>query len=303
MEAEGWVADGLVTAEQVDALLARYADASSPGGEARSVSVITSALYATAGILIGASSVALVYVEHEWRHSTGSLLGAAVLLAVTAAVLRSSRPRAWLLADAGFVGALVPLSFAPLVQDQQLAASVAALVLPVALVVWRRGSPFVVPLGVIAASIGGGCAANAWFPHAARSAYAAWAVLQLALVVGVVVLDRSLKKRESTTAGALAVVAAAISLLVYLLDANILDGGSRAVETELGLAMLAMTIAGGVVRHRGVVIGAGAVLGMDAIAFAFDVGGILTGTIALAATAGLLVWQAEFLRRYFRENQ
>lgn len=301
-EAQGWVDDGLVTAEQVGALLARYAEVPGSREDALSVGVMSAALYATAGVLIGAAGVALVYVEDEWRHSNGRLLGVALLIAVAAVVVRFSRPRAWLLADAGFVGALVPLSFAPLVQDREPGSSVAALALPVVLAVWRRDSPFVPPLGVIAASIGAGCTANSLVPLDDR-AHAAWVVLQLAIVVGVVALDRFMKKKESTLAGALAVIGAAIALLVYLLDANVLGGGSKGVEVALGLVMLVMTFAGGAVRHRGVVIGAGAVLGVDAIAFAFDVGGVLTGTIALAATAVLLIWQAEFLRRYFRENR
>jgi hypothetical protein len=298
-EADGWVEDGVVSPEQVKALLERYAALDDPAGPG-AVSGMAAALYATAGVLIGAAGVALVYVGSEWRHSTWPLVAVAASLAVAAAVLRFARPAAWLLADAIFVGALVPLAFAPVVESPQTGPAIGALVLPVAFAVWRRNGPFAIPVALIAASIGAACTSSALAPNDELTAHGAFMGFQLLLLIGVVVLDR-VRGKESAAAGALAVVGMTVALLVRLLDSPG-DSSSRGIEVSLGLAALVMTFAGGVVRHRGVTVGACGVLGLDAIAFAFDLGGVLTGTIVLAATAGLLIWQAEFLRRYFRQG-
>jgi hypothetical protein len=295
VEALGWVEDGLLTAEQAGAIRARYADvAGLPAGEGP-VSKTSAALYGTAGVLIGAASVALFYVENEWPRSAGPLLGATALLAIAAGGLRFARPRAWLLADAGFIGALVPFSVAPFVDERNPLLSIATLIVPLALALWRRASPFVFPLAIVASSVGAAATGLVCFP---REDGVVWVVLQLGLVAGVVALDRLSKTRESTAAGVVAVFAAAISLLIYFKDTEWLGGGFRSAEVAVGLVMLAMALAGGSLRHRGTVIGACVALGLDAIVFAFDVGGLLTGTIALAATAGLLIWQAELVRRY-----
>lgn len=70
-----------------------------------------------------------------------------------------------------------------------------------------------------------------------------------------------------------------------------------APEVFLGLALLVLLGVGIVVRQRGVVFAAGAALTVDAIVFAFNVGGPTTGLVVLLALAVGLITAATLLRR------
>jgi hypothetical protein len=50
-------------------------------------------------------------------------------------------------------------------------------------------------------------------------------------------------------------------------------------------------------REKGLIFGAGLVLVVDALVFAFDIGGYFTGVVLLLAIAGAILWKATKGRR------
>ena len=134
--------------------------------------------------------------------------------------------------------------------------------------------------------------------HLPESAGIVWPLAQLTLLAVVLALERAVHDEDRVAPAAVGVVALALGFLALLVDTLEVASSERA-ELALGGAMLAVLVAGLLLRHRGIVVGAAVALCVDAIVFAFDLGGFLTGTGILVALAAALAWQAENLRGYF----
>ncbi|HEX2021512.1 MAG TPA: hypothetical protein VHH36_02285 [Candidatus Thermoplasmatota archaeon] len=83
---------------------------------------------------------------------------------------------------------------------------------------------------------------------------------------------------------------------VWQLEGDLALQGAFAVYLGLLLGV------GILLGDRGLVAGSAAGLTIDAVAFAFELGGAGTAVVFLLILGGLLVWQAEFLRNYFRRR-
>lgn len=303
LEAEGWVEEGVVSREQADRLRARYAPLlSRPGRYAAhdratdraTGGLLAEFLYALAGVLVGAATLVLIAVGLDMTDSPGLFAAAGGLLLAAGVLvhLRTARP---LVADALLAAGLVPLTVASFPGGDDLFGAL-AMVAALALLLWRRDVTFLPSLAVVAFSVG---AAATFFELFEQGENTAWFLAQASLLVGVVASDRLLRGADSALAASLAVGGVVFAFVLFL-DEQAPALSSEGVELALGLLMLGVLAAGVALRHRGLAVGAAIVLGVDAIVFAFDVGGVLLGTGILLALAGLLVWQAEFLKGYLR---
>lgn len=302
LEAEGWVDDGVVTREQADRLRLRYAALLSQPGRYRATAtvgarapagVLSEFLYGLAGILLGAAAIVVLVVGLDVGEATTPFLVTGLLLMAGGAGLRFATTKAPL-ADAVLAAGLVPLTVAAFPDGGEYVLPF-TLGAPLALLFWRRDATFLPSLAVVAFSV---AAAASFFKLFEGTAEVPWLLAQLALLGGIVASDRLLRHRDSALAAGLAVAAFALAFVMFL-DETDLATSSEASELVLGVVMLVVLGVGVAIRHRGLVVGAAAVVGIDAIVFAFDVGGVLLGVGILVALAGVLVWQAETLKRYF----
>lgn len=301
LEAEAWVEEGVVSRAQADALRSRYATVlSQPGryvptpraGDRASGGLLAEFLYALAGVLVGAAALVVLVVGLATEEPAAfAIVGAALIAAGLIVHLRWERR---LVGDALLAAGLVPLTMASFPGGDDLYGAL-AMVAAVALLLWRRDVTFLPSLAVVAFTIG---AAATFFELFERGEDLAWFLAQTALLVGVVAGDRMLRGADSALAAALAVGAVAIPFTLLLDEQASMT--SELAEISLGGLMLGALAVGVWLRHRGVAVGSAIVLGGDAVVFAFDVGGVLLGTGILLALAGVLVWQAEFLKRYLR---
>lgn len=299
-----WVDEGIIEEEQGQAILERH----EAGGPDRSTDRdwASSLLYATAGILLGAAALALVLVGIDPEEPLGWLLAAGGLLAGTGLVLDRVLPGRRLLGEAVLGASLVPLAVASGdgSGDWLLLSAAAGLGVPAAYLVWKREQAFLPTLSVVgfavAAFISSWSIANeAGWSDGTASVLAA--TLVLVLLAGVVLVDRVLRAEDAVVPAALATTALAIGLVPFLLEGMELQE-SETVELALGGLMLIVFFLGLALKHRGMVIGASTAVALDAIVFAFDVGGVWLGVGTLLGLAAVLVWQAEALRGWFAEE-
>jgi peptidoglycan/LPS O-acetylase OafA/YrhL len=100
--------------------------------------------------------------------------------------------------------------------------------------------------------------------------------------------------------GFVATAAWAIALAVFSVDTVQLDFEGSA-ELVVGVALLAVLAAAVGLREKGAVIAAAVGVAIDAIAFAFDVGGEWAGFITIVAVAVALLTGAGYVKRFLRE--
>lgn len=98
---------------------------------------------------------------------------------------------------------------------------------------------------------------------------------------------------EAAAATTLAVAGAWLGFTFTVIEPSF-DAG---YEVVLGLALLVLLAVGILTRQRGVVFASAAALTVDAIVFAFDIGGPTTGLVVLLALAVGLITTATLLRR------
>lgn len=251
------------------------------------------------GLLVGAGLVALV-IFLDLQASAPYillLLGALLLAPAMVGAFRGSHPG---LVEAGLAGGLVPM-LVGVARSMDFPASDLVVPLLVAVVcigvvALRRGE------GASTLVAGGGFA---WTLAAAtvlrdRGTFgsAEQATLWfLSLCAFAVLLAVWRGKRWTEITLAVLVLPATIALVLLLQPYELAYLG-----TQLAIAVwLAPVLALGILfRSRGLVTGAAAGLTLDAIAFSFEVGGAGTAVVVLLALGGLLVWQAEAVRRYYR---
>ncbi|GEM_PF-5917838 len=296
-EIERWRAEGLLDEATYDRLRWRASGMPEEPEEDRA-SFGLQALQLVGGLLLGAAAVALMLVLHYQRDAGAILLDgiAAAALAGGLALQRAGGERQTGLADAACAAGLVAAGVAAFFPDERVtwAAWVGAALALVATFASRGRTP-VVALASVAFAVATG---RATMPFDASLLHAAWWVASAAYVG----LLLSLWRHEGWTSVALAaqVVPLTISVMRLLDDAGV----HGSVSTELGVgAFLALVLGVGIaLAERGLVAGAAAGLLIDAIVFAFDVGGAMTALLVLLALGGLLVWQAQVLRGWFRRR-
>lgn len=309
--ARQWGHEGLMPAASVAVLEQRHAAEARDDPEAETFGA--GVLYGLGGVLLGAAVFAfLVLLQDNGRLTYGQtedaapwlFLGWGALCAAGAFALDvlARKPR---LGDALHVAALVAVTASGFPKAETLPLGFLA-VLFAAGVLWYRRSRFLVPflalvaLNVAVASILFGRVARVADEEAALGLWLAYACAQLPLLV--------FASRRGTWPWPTFSLAAATLLLAGTFVGWYMDavdpswtGFDGDVEVFLAVLMAACLAAGLVLREKGVVLAAALAVAIDAIVFAFDVGEVVGGLLALLAVAGLLIWQAGNLRRYLRE--
>lgn len=302
-EVPGWVDDGLVSDAQAQRILERY-EGEDTGGAIASGDWVSSLLYGTAAVLLGAAAIALVFVGIDPDPKAPPLFAIGGVMALAGLALHLVKPERDLLVDALLAAALAPLAVGTFDPDVSTGGAVGfgvvAAATPVAYLLWRRGQPFLPTLSVIGFTAAAG---GTTFEVVANDADAAlvWMLIQAAFLAVLVGIDRVLRGEDAPTPIALGTLAMAGSVVPFLFETVDLSS-SETGELILGGVLLAVLGAGVGLRHRGLVLGAAVGVGIDAIVFAFDVGGVALGTGLLVGLAALLIWQAESLRGWIAET-
>lgn len=304
-EIPDWVDEGIVEPDQAQRILERYEDERRV--EATSTSDRTTALlYGTAAVLLGAAAIAFVEVGLGVTQDGAWLLGLGLAIGAAGGVLHRVAPDRDLLVDTLLAASMAPLATSTwTVTDPQapLLYAVPAIGVPAFLLVWRRRQPFVPPLAVIGFSVSAGAISFELLREAGISegtSAAIWMVLQVILVSGLVLVDRWLEDEDATAPVALSVLALAGSLIAFLVESVELQDG-QTIELVLGGLMTLVLVAGIPLQHRGLILGASIALGIDAIVFAFDVGGVFFGSALLLSLAIALIVQAETIKRWVEQ--
>lgn len=298
-----WRHEGVLDEATYATLRARYEaapDEDEPRDERASFGLL--ALQLVGGLLLGAAAVAAV-VFANLKETQGALALEAVALAALAggfALHRYGPAGREGLGDAALAASLVAATvggFFPPERDAWAALLAAAIALAATLL--SRGRSAIVALAGIAFSVA--TARAVVIPSDGSNDTLRHALWGLAVVAYAGLLV-GLWRRIPWTSVALAVLVAPFAMASAFLLRDLGVTNSVAVELALG-ALLALVLGLGIwLSERGLVAGAAAGLLIDAIAFAFDVGGAGTALVVLLALGGLLVWQAEFLRGYFRRR-
>lgn len=297
-EARAWAAEGLLAAESLATIEARYsADAArAPRDDER---LATLALYGVGGALLGAAAIALVvFLELDGSAVPYSFLALAVAF-VAAGFGVSYGLKNESLADALMVAGLVATGAmaASGVEWVPFLAPLALVAAPLLLGARRerRLVPFVASLEFYAGAAAT-IAAYDLQEDLATWTFLAMAAAWLAFVLGI---GRMIAARWRPEALAVATIGLVPGVVMFSIEILSLDFTGSA-ELVLGAVMLAILWAGIALKERGMVVGAAAVIAVDAIVYAFDIGGVLTGVGVLVVTAAVMLWQAERIRRYFR---
>lgn len=254
------------------------------------------------GLLVGAGLVALVVFFDIAEREAGWAMAALGALLLVPASLGAWRGAPHGLVEAGLAGALVPLSVgaATAMGQDDIVLPLLVAAVTVAITALRRGEGASVltaaasfTLAMAAATIGQErLLGEEVLPQR-------WAWLISLLAYAAFLLLWRTRTWVSVTLGLLvAPLAGAFAVILDAMDTLTSVGAELVMGAFLG-ALLAVGIA---LRVRGLVAGAAAALTIDALVFAFDVGGPGTAVVVLLALGGLLVWQAQFVRGYFRDR-
>ncbi|MFA5860208.1 MAG: hypothetical protein WDA16_00795 [Candidatus Thermoplasmatota archaeon] len=303
-ELDKWHGEGLISADHHATLRARsLADPSldAPAAPSRQERGTQAAnwLQLVGGLLLGAAMVALVsFLDMPTDQAPIALLalGAAAALGGITLYLRQRDARVGL-ADAALAAGLVALSVSPFIGDEA-GRSVYGLVtmgLAVGALLVRRGQGPLAVLSGAAFTLGSLAATRPeFFGNATDYAALEWWASLLGFSFVLLVFRR---ETWSNVASGLMMGPHAIAFIMWLDAAGL--RGSRNVELAVGgYFALALTL-GIWLGVRGLVAGAAAALTIDAVVFAYDLGGAGNALVLLLVLGGVLVWQAEFIRRYF----
>lgn len=308
--ARRWAREGLMPPSSLAALEARHAKGAAPEDPDRE-SFGASVLYALGGILLGAAVFAFLMlltengvVSYERSEDVAPWLFLAWgLLCFAGALLVDRVARKPRLGDALHVAALVAVTACgvPNADDLPLGFLAFAFALGVA---WDRRDRFMVPfLAVVAANVSVAVILFSRFGRfgVEHVAFTLWFLYALLQVLGLAVASRQAKWPWPTftlAAATLLVAGTFVGFWSDNVDWRPFDG---TIEAVLALLMGALLGAGLWLREKGMVLAAALAIAIDSIVFAFDVGELVGGLVAILAVAGLLIWQAGALRRYLRE--
>lgn len=311
--ARRWTQEGLMPPASLRAIEARHGAEAAAAADPQAESFGSGVLYALGGILLGCAAFALYVLVAEGGiagvedAAVASLLFLGWGLACSAAGVAidqlARRPR---LGDAFYVAALVAVTASgfPKAEDWPLGFVAMAFA---AAVLWYRRARFLVPflalvaLNVAIASVLFGRVARSADEEAAFTLWFFYAVAQLPLLLAASQRTRWPWPGVSLAAATLLVAG---TFLGYYFDvlSEALPTFDGAAEAYVALLMGTALAVGLWLREKGMVLAAALAIAIDAIVFAFDVGELAGGLVALLVVAGLLIWQAGALRRYLRED-
>lgn len=250
------------------------------------------------GLLLGAALVALVaFLNVAQDAAPGVMLAFGVIAlggGLALAILKGATRMG--LADAALATGLVPLGVASVLGPAHTMPvyGLAAAALAVAALMVRRGQGPIAVLSSVTYALGTFGAIGPELFGGAVGDRSAWLAALIAYSLLLLVY------RRETWSG----VAAGLLMLPHAFAfVNVLDAAgvrdSRTEELMLGAYFGAWVATGVWLNVRGLVAGAAGGLTIVAVVFAYDLGGAGPALVLLLVLGGVLVWQAEFVRRYF----
>lgn len=275
------------------------------GIAAGSTGLASGALQAVGGALLGAALVALtVFLDVPEGTSRAILFGGGLLFGAAGWLLMRAEGRDGI-ALAAHAAALVALTTAAFLGGSdrtdavgRAVAAVAAAIAVVLLVLRRNGSPLA-PVAVIAFALSFGNALyfDSLFEKGSASPWLGWGAL--AVLCAWLIVRRRDGWGDGWTEGALGILVIPLTVCFLGILASMgFEGGHS--ELPIG-AHLAAWLGLGIWQHsRGLVTAAAAGIAIDGVVFAFDLGGAITGTLVLLVLGGILIWQAEVVRRWLK---
>jgi hypothetical protein len=295
-EARRWADEGLIGRDVLSSLEARYGDTAAGASPAGFGAVV---LFGVGGTLLGGAGIAAVELlgfSSTWKAYLFALFAAAfAALGLTAA---SRRIHSEGLSDALLVAAIIhglAASVTSLDREARIPA-LACAALP-AVLFWKRRHRRLVPaassIAFFPAVAGGIQAVFSNFPWISSMLYGAATVSFLAMTLA---LGKRLAAPWRMEVLGIAALGAASAALVV--SQNMLHlSSSRSHELFLGAVMTGVLALGLTTREKGLSVAAGAVLVVDVVTYAFDVGGLFTGVVLLILLALIALAKAESVRR------
>lgn len=307
--ARQWAREGLLPPESLAAIEARHAaDAvEDPDRESFGASV----LYGLGGVLLGCAVFAFLVLLQDnagwdfqrvedvspWLFLAWGIVCSAAAFSVD---LVAKRPR---LGDALHVAALVAVTASGFPRADELYLGFLAVAFAAGITYYRRARfmvPFlaIVALNAAVASILFGRIGASGDTDVAFTIWFAYALVQVAILTAASRMTQWPWPTFTLAAATLLLAGSFIGFWSDMVEWRPFDGH---LEVFLALLMGATLAIGLVLREKGLVLASALVIAIDAVVFAFDVGEVIGGLLAILAVAGLLIWQAGALRRYLRE--
>lgn len=310
--ARQWAREGLLPPASLAALEQRHGAQAREADDPDRESFGSGVLYGLGGILLGAAIFA-VLVLLEDRGVIGRdrmddvapwlFLGWGALCAAGALLLDlvARKPR---LGDALHVAALLAVTAAAFPRGEDLPLHFVSLAYAFGILAYRR-TRFLVPfLALVAFNVAfAGLLWSEYLLQDEETLFTLWFVYAAAHLVALIAATRLPAWPWPTLALAGATLLLAGTFLGFFLDtvSERIDNWPGDVEVYLAFLMGAALATGLWLREKGMVLAAALVIAIDAVVFAFEVGDIVGGLVAILTVAGLLIWQAGALRRYLRE--
>jgi hypothetical protein len=305
--ADEWHKQRLLPSASLETLRARYSAAAAGTGE----SFGTGVLYGLGGVLLGAAAFALLFLLEEngiisdservapWLFLAWGLFWAAAAFSTDLGLRKLE------LGDAFHVAALVAITASGIPRADELWLWAFAMAYALAVVAYRRERWMLPVLALIAFNVA--VVSFVWGRLERTSdelAMAAWFALAAAQLATLVLQGRIARRPWSATAIGLATLLLAGTFLGFYFETadDSLPQFAGDAEVYVAVLMAALMAVGLWLKEKGMVLACALVVAIDAIVFAFDVGELIGGLIAILAVAGLLIWQAGSLRRYLRED-
>lgn len=298
----------------LQALEARHGADATRAADPQAESFGSGVLYALAGVLLGCAVFALFVLLEDngaFRPQDGEevapwlFFGWAVLCSAGAFSLDkvARKPR---LGDAFHIAALVAMTASGFPNAEDSFFGFVAMAFAAG-TLWYRRERFLVSFLALAAinvalvSILFGRVSRGVDDDAALTIWFWYALAQLPLLV---VASKKTAWPWPTFSLAAATLLLAGTFLGYYFEVlqEVLPRFDGDAEVYLAFLMGGVLALGLALREKGMVLAAALAVAIDAIVFAFDVGELVGGLVALLAVAGLLLWQAGTLRRYLRED-
>lgn len=309
--ARQWGREGLMPPASVAAIESRLAEQARDDPEAETFG--SGVLYGLGGVLLGAAVFAFMVLLQDNRGLTYEQVndlapwlflawGAVCAAGAFVLDLVARRPR---LGDSLHIAALVAVTASGFPRADDLPLGLLAMAFAAG-ILWYRRTRFLVPfLALVALNV---ALASVLFGRVARTAdeevaLGLWLLFALVQLPTLALATRRVSWPWPTFSLAAATLLLAGTFTGWFVDVkdDLYDGFQGDVEILLAVLMGTTLAAGLWLREKGIVLAAALVIAIDAIVFAFDVGDVVGGLLALLAVAGLLIWQAGNLRRYLRE--
>lgn len=289
-----WEAEGLVSGEQAQSLRERYHDLAEMPEQRAGPHPGVVVLQALGGLVLGAAVIAFTIFLDPGTDADPWLFLAFGIPLLAGGIAASWRGHE--LGDIAIGAGLVPLTFAAIEADANALFYVVPLIAPIVAAGLRIDSLYVPPLCALAFATGSGIAtfaldwdASSWLGLLVLASIASLAPAQLRA------------KGAWHAASAALVVAVAIAAALTYFDLN-MDWGTGGTEVFVALFMGTALAVGIFMRHRGLILGAAIALAVDAIIFAFDVGGPIGGTLTLLLVAAAIIgFATTYAKKIMRE--